>query len=131
MSRLTMQEVIEHCETTAKDIEKTHERYRKWLELEPMPISVKRYYEHKQTAEWLKELQHYKDLEEQGRLIELPCERVYCIVDTSNPKFALIMSKRTSELRVYEIERIDKDGYYWSTKEEAEARLAELKGTEE
>lgn len=30
--------------------------------------------EHEQLAEWLKDLQHYKDLEEQGRLIELPCK---------------------------------------------------------
>ena len=28
--------------------------------------------EHRQLAKWLKELQKYKDLEEQGRLIELP-----------------------------------------------------------
>ena len=28
--------------------------------------------EHEQLAEWLKELQHYKDLEEQGRLVILP-----------------------------------------------------------
>ncbi len=30
--------------------------------------------EHEQLAGWLKDLQHYKDLEEQGRLIELPCK---------------------------------------------------------
>lgn len=30
--------------------------------------------EHEQLAEWLKDLQHYKDLEEQGRLITLPCK---------------------------------------------------------
>lgn len=66
MERLTIQEVIEHCERHVKGIERNLETYRNWLELEPMPISVKRYWEHKQTAEWLKELQHYKDLEEQG-----------------------------------------------------------------
>ena len=77
------------------------------------------------------ELAKVVELLKADRLIELPCERVYCIVDTSNPKFALIMSKRTSELMVYEIERIDKDGYYWSTKEEAQQRLEELKGGKE
>lgn len=66
MGRFTIQEVIEHCERHVKGIERNLEMYRNWLELEPMPISVKRYWEHKQTAEWLKELQHYKDLEEQG-----------------------------------------------------------------
>ena len=66
MGRLTIQEIIEHCERHVKGIERNLEMCRNWLELEPMPISVKRYWEHKQTAEWLKELQHYKDLEEQG-----------------------------------------------------------------
>lgn len=68
MGRLTIQEVIKHCERHVKGIERNFEMYRNWLELEPMTISVKRYWEHKQTAEWLKELQHYKDLEEQGLL---------------------------------------------------------------
>lgn len=30
--------------------------------------------EHKQLGEWLEELKHYKQLEETGRLIELPCK---------------------------------------------------------
>lgn len=29
--------------------------------------------EHEQLVKWLEELKHYKELEEQGRLIELPC----------------------------------------------------------
>lgn len=73
MSRLTMQEVIEHCERTAKRIEDNVEYSREWLKAEKTPLESKRYLEHKQTAEWLKELQRYKDLEEAGRLIELPC----------------------------------------------------------
>lgn len=136
MSRLTMQEVIEHCERTAKDMEKTHERYRKWLELEPMPIHVKRYYEHKQTAEWLKELQHYKDLEEQGRLIELPCkvgEEVWTVHKYWGIQHATY----------YATDRILLDmlnGHVFvKTKEEAQAKWkefrrekqAELKGTED
>lgn len=63
MSRLTMQEVIEHCERTVKGYE--------WTRTEQERENIKRYWEHKQTAEWLKELQHYKDLEEQGGLIEV------------------------------------------------------------
>ena len=74
------------------------------------------------------EFAYFKRLEAADRLILLPCERVYYIVDITNPKLAMIMSKRTSELRVYEIERIDEAGYYWSTKEKAEAKLKELKG---
>lgn len=31
-------------------------------------------YQHDMLADWLKELQRYKELEEQGRLIVLPCK---------------------------------------------------------
>ena len=51
--RLTLGEAIKHCEEKI-DCTQCGE-------------------EHRQLAEWLKELQKYKDLEEQGRLIELPC----------------------------------------------------------
>ena len=60
--RLTMQEVIEHCERTTNQAEKFGF------------TDTKQYMEHKQVAEWLGELTHYKDLEEQDRLIELPCK---------------------------------------------------------
>ncbi len=74
MSRLTMWEVFEHCEKTAKRIEDNVKYCQEWLKAEQKPLKSKRYLEHKQTAEWLKELQRYKDLEEQGRLISLPCK---------------------------------------------------------
>ena len=58
--RLTMREVIEHCERTV-------------IQAEMLRFTdTKQYMEHKQVREWLEELQHYKDLEEQGRLIVLP-----------------------------------------------------------
>lgn len=58
--RLTMQEVIEHCERAV-------------IRAEMMRFTdTKQYMEHKQVREWLKELQHYKDLEEAGRLVILP-----------------------------------------------------------
>ena len=60
--RLTMQEVIEHCERAV-------------IQAEMLRFTdTKQYMEHKQVREWLEELQHYKDLEKQGRLIELPCK---------------------------------------------------------
>ena len=52
--RLTLGEAIKHCEEKT-DCTQCGE-------------------EHRQLAEWLKELQKYKDLEEQGRLITLPCK---------------------------------------------------------
>ena len=58
--RLTMQEVIEHCERAV-------------IQAEMLRFTdTKQYMEHKQVREWLEELQHYKDLKEQGRIVILP-----------------------------------------------------------
>lgn len=70
--RLTMQEVIEHCDETKELMERVFTCVHDGGEFGQ--IESKRYLEHKQTAEWLRELQKYKDLEEQGRLITLPCK---------------------------------------------------------
>lgn len=74
-----------------------------------------------------RKLKDYEDLEEQGRLLKLPCDKVYYIVDKNNPKYAAVMSKAIRDLTVYEIENIDIDGRYFSTKELAEAKLKELR----
>ena len=77
----------------------------------------------------LQKLADYEDLEEQGRLIKLPCKDVYFIVDANNPKYALVMRKSVRELAIYEIESIDKENCkYFSTEEKAEAKLKELRG---
>lgn len=78
----------------------------------------------------LDKLAGYEDLEEQGRLLKLPCDKVYYIVDKNNPKYAAVMSKSIRDLTVYEIENIDIDGRYFSTEELAEAKLKELRGEE-
>ena len=71
----------------------------------------------------------YEDLEEQGRLVILPCKYVYFIVDINNPKYAAVMKRPIRELAIYEIDGIDKSGCkYFSTKEKAEAKLKELRG---
>ena len=62
MGRLTISEAIEHCNEKTDCSECGQQ--------------------HAQLAEWLKELQRYKDLEEAGRLIELPC----AVGDTENYK---------------------------------------------
>lgn len=79
-------------------------------------------------AELREKLKDYEDLEEQGRLLKLPCKEVYYIVDKNNPKYAAVMSKSIRDLTVYEIENIDIDGRYFSTEESAEAKLKELRG---
>ena len=78
----------------------------------------------------LDKLADYEDLEEQGRLIKLPCDKVYYIIDKNNPKYAAVMSKTIRDLTVYEIENIDIDGRHFSTKELAKAKLKELRGGE-
>lgn len=85
----------------------------------------------KYISDALEKLADYEDLEEQGRLLKLPCDKVYYIVDKNNPKYAAVMSKAIRDLTVYEIENIDIDGRYFSTEELAEAKLKELRGGED
>ena len=74
-------------------------------------------------------LKEYEDLEEQDRLVKLPCKDVYYIVDINNPKYAMVMKRPIRELAIYDIENIDKEnGRYFSTEEKAEAKLKELRG---
>ena len=72
MERLTIDEVIEHCERTAGNAEMMFREIHNSDNFEK--IASKNYWEHKQTGEWLKELKRYKDLEEAGRLVVLPCK---------------------------------------------------------
>lgn len=77
---------------------------------------------------FLKQLKEYQQLEEQSRLIKLPCKDVYYIVDINNPIYAMVMKTSIRELTIYEIECIDKSGCkYFSTSEKAEERLKELR----
>ena len=63
--RLTIQKAIEYARQKAKD--NRNEFYTFGIQKCKQCAE-----EHEQLAEWLKELQHYKDLEEQGRLVILP-----------------------------------------------------------
>lgn len=126
MERLTIDEIIEHCNRKTEMYEKACDI--KYLETAVMGNGIKEYWEHKQVAKYLRQLKDYEDLEEQGRLIKLPCDKVYYIIDKNNPKYAIVMSKAIRDLTVYEIENIDIDGRYFSTEELAEAKLKELRG---
>lgn len=129
MERLTIDEIIEHCDRKTGMYEKACDV--KYLETAVMGNGIKEYWEHKQVAEYLKKLKEYVDLEEHGRLAILPCKDVYFIVDINNPRYAMVMKKHIRELAIYEIEDIDKNGCkYFSTEEKAEAKLKELRGGE-
>ena len=80
MERLTIDEVIEHCNKTCDMTEKIAKERGRELE----SIESNQFWEHYQVRAWLKELKRYKDLEEQGLLLRLPCnvgDTVYCIYE--------------------------------------------------
>lgn len=80
----------------------------------------------KQLAEWFKQLKEYQTLEEQGRLIKLPCKvgtDVYYILGIPNE------TPCTIDSCVFELSDIHKIGKtLFLTREEAEAKLEELRG---
>ena len=70
MEKLSIDEVIEHCNRTCDMTEKIAKARGHELE----SIESKHFWEHYQVREWLKELKQYKDAEEQGLLLRLPCK---------------------------------------------------------
>lgn len=72
MERLTIDEIIEHCDRKTGMYEKACDV--KYLETAVMDNRIKEYWEHKQVAEYLRKLKDDENLEKQGRLIKLPCK---------------------------------------------------------
>ena len=75
----------------------------------------------------LEKLAKYETAEEERGLVVLPCDTVYFICD-KGAKDAHVRTKNILDLFVYDINGIDKDGRYWSVKEEAEKALKEMEG---
>ena len=77
-------------------------------------------------AEKAKEkLAEYETADEDGRLVVLPCDTVYFIWNKSSG-ISHVRAKSILDLSLHEILGIDKDGRYWSVKEEAEKALKEM-----
>ena len=74
----------------------------------------------------MKKLREYETAEEEGRLVVLPCDTVYFIWNKSSG-ISHVRAKSILDLSLREILGIDKDGRYWSAKEEAEKALKEIK----
>ena len=72
----------------------------------------------------------WKDIEKQGRLIELPCEKVYRIINYDSPKYAFIDNIPIEMMPIYDLKHIDNGNIFFSTKEKAEAKLKEMEGAE-
>lgn len=74
MERLTLDEAIAHAKEVAE------EKYNEGFLCHANPDDgkldecVKCAQEHEQIAEWLTQLKEYQQLEEQGRLVKLPCK---------------------------------------------------------
>ena len=72
MERLTIDDVIEHCKRKTEKYENLNGI--NTLETADISLSfIKEYWEHRQVKEYLEELKRYRDLEEQGLLLRLPC----------------------------------------------------------
>ena len=90
MDKLTIDEVIEHCEKTVK---LENNLILKGRRCGGKVQYTKRYLEHLQVGEWLKELNQYKDLEEQGLLLKLPCkigDTVYQLINSHIYEYKVI-----------------------------------------
>ena len=139
MERLTIDEIIEHCDRKTEMYEKACDI--KYLETTTMNNPIKEYWEHKQVAKYLRKLKDYERLEEQGRLIKLPCkvgDTIYglhkamvCELDTET----IGISKMPSGEILYLIDgwELDKGDFgktVFLTREKAEAKLKELRGGE-
>lgn len=137
MERLTIDEIIEHCDRKTEMYEKACDV--KYLETTVMNNPIKEYWEHKQVAEYLRKLKAYENLEEQGRLVKLPCkvgDTLYRLVPNLYREYVEIKIAQCV-INENEIYFITNKGASWSadkigktvflTKSEAEAKLKELR----
>ena len=127
MSRITIEQAISHAREVAEKNRANCKRNtiiipNRWIS------DTQCAEEHEQLAGWLEELQRYKNLKEQGRLIELPCEKVYRIINYDSPKYAFIDSIPIEMMPIYDLKHIDNGNIFFSIKEKAEAKLEEVKG---
>lgn len=74
MERLTLEEAIVHAKEVAeKNYRGADFESIDYIDDDIKTNCIKCAEEHMQLAEWLEELKSYKDLEEQGLLVRLPC----------------------------------------------------------
>lgn len=90
----------------------------------------------KQLADWLEELKRYKDMEEQGRLVVLPCkigDTVYEIIEETVPNHYFYISEwMVQDVSMKAVMYADDWASYdyenlYFTREEAEAALEDVK----
>lgn len=139
---MTLEDAIKHAKEVARE-----NRYRiKHVlfhnnDIDEINACIECAEEHEQLAIWLAELKRYKELKENGRLIELPCavgDTVYCLAQcairgelTDNffineIQISSFEFDRQLTLTIYDLDGIDYTlDDIFLTKEEAEAKLKE------
>lgn len=143
MERLTLDEAIKHAKEVAdmnyNDAEKfdSNDSVENYMKANCMKCAE----QHEKLAEWLEELKSYKEAEEQGLLVRLPCkvgDDLYCIVNGEVKKLK-VHSFGVPDFEITDIEFKYVDGFkivrfvgevgktVFLTREEAEKKLEELK----
>lgn len=142
MERLTIDEVIAHCQRHTDRVERSA-AVLVFKEGNMPETAKKQYLEHKQVKEWLEELKEYKAAEEHGLLLRLPCKigtTVYAIAEDCNGDYHDCNWRRCEicECLDRHIEEIgfelfmveDMGKQIFLTEAEAEAALAKMKDIE-
>lgn len=137
MERLTLDEAIKH----AKEVAEKNYRGADFESIDSVDDDIKANCikcaeEHEQLAEWLEELKSYKDLDEQGLLVRLPCkvgDSVFIIVGKDISKQGIrkieisdnsIIFKTNRQKRIFNVAEFGKTVFL--AREDAEKKLEEF-----
>lgn len=137
MERLTLEDAISHAKEVAEknyrgaDFESIYS-----VDDDIKANCIKCAEEHEQLAEWLEELKSYKDLDEQGLLVRLPCkvgDSVFIIVGKDISKQGIrkieisdnsIIFKTNRQKRIFNVAEFGKTVFL--AREDAEKKLEEF-----
>lgn len=137
MERLTLEDAISH----AKEIAEKNYRGAEFESIDSIDDDIKANCikcaeEHEQLAEWLEELKSYKDLDEQGLLVRLPCkvgDSVFIIVGKDISRQGIrkieisdnsIIFKTNRQKRIFNVAELGKTVFL--AREDAEKKLEEF-----
>lgn len=137
MERLTLEDAISH----AKEVAEKNYRGADFESIDSVDDDIKANCikcaeEHEQLAEWLGELKSYKDLDEQGLLVRLPCkvgDSVFIIVGKDISRQGIrkieisdnsIIFKTNRQKRIFNVAEFGKTVFL--AREDAEKKLEEF-----
>lgn len=137
MERLTLEDSISH----AKEVAEKNYRGADFESIDSVDDDIKANCikcaeEHEQLAEWLEELKSYKDLDEQGLLVRLPCkvgDSVFIIVGKDISRQGIrkieisdnsIIFKTNRQKRIFNVAELGKTVFL--AREDAEKKLEEF-----